>query len=245
MIVGVGCHAPPERVPAPYPAVAGLDDAACVAALQSRTRGVESAYALLSMAFDGPERSGTIDAAVQWRAPHALRVTAFKDLVLSARDVFDLLLGDVDYAFVFHDDDAPVRARGPVASFPSAHPRFATFYWAGEALLLAGAVGDEGRVVARSDELVQVEARLRNGAAVTWTLSAANLTPFMGRIVAPGERVLTIRYHGWVEVDGRVLPREVSLDDPSAGFAVRFEASDLEVNVELDPQAFDPAGVGE
>jgi hypothetical protein len=226
--------------------VGPLDDAATVATLRSRTAAVSSGYAVLAMAFDGPERSGTLDAAVHWRAPHELRVTAFKDLVLTARDVFDLLLGSEEYALeLVEDDDRRTRDRGAVAVFPQAHPRFAGFFWAGESLLLAGAVhGDDGRVVRRDAETVQVAARLRNGATVTWVLSADTLTPREGRIEAPEGRVLTLRYLGWAQVGEQILPDVVELEDPAGDFAVRMEASEFEVNVDLGTRPFDPADVG-
>jgi len=242
----VACAAGCGSVPvSPFPVVGPLDDAATVAVLRSRTAAVHSAYALLSMAFDSPDRSGTVDAAVNWRAPHELRVTAFKDLVLTTRDVFDLLLGAQEYALEFsEDDDGAGRDQGPLADFPQAQPEFAGFYWAGEALLLGGAVHDVGCVVRRDGETVEVAATLRNGAPVTWVLASDTLTPRSGRIQAPGGRVLTLRYLGWTQVGGHFLPHSVELDDPSAEFSVRFEAVELEVNVELDPTVFEPASVG-
>lgn len=241
LLLAGGCNGTP---PSPVPVVEPLDDASTLAVVSSRT-DVEGVYAVIECAYDGPDRSGAFDAVVYWRAPGRLRVSAFKDLVLATRGVFDLCLGAERYAVeVLGEDDEPLVERGALEDFPREQERFAGFYWAREALFLAGAIADEARVVERTADRVVLAGRVRSGAAVRWIADPDTLAIREGLVTA-GEREVRIAYAGFFAAGGGVfLPGEVTFSDPAAGTRMVMRVDEHELDPPPDPFVFDPDTVG-
>ena len=128
----VGCPGSPE---ASFPEVATPADDEVLATLERRT-AVRALYAELVIAYDGRERSGAFDAVFYWQAPSSIRMTAFKDVVIETRHLFDLVLAPDRYRLEHEADGAPSVDAGPAAAFAGAHPRFSAFHWIREGYAL-------------------------------------------------------------------------------------------------------------
>ncbi|MGE0707586.1 MAG: hypothetical protein AB7N76_10410 [Planctomycetota bacterium] len=216
-------------------------DEEVVAALRERSARLRALEAVIAMTYDDGARSGTCDAVFLYRAPRELRLQAYKDLVVSDRQLFDLLLTPGGYALDTSFEDPPVHARGPLARFPAEHPFLAGVYWAGEALFLPGAAapGAEIRVLARRPDAIRVETRLASGARAEWDLDPTTLRVARGFVDAPPLRV-QLGYSDY----GRTIGEGPSgaLDLPRR---VSFRAGDTRMRVDLRELSLDPEFVPE
>ena len=217
-------------------------------ALRERTGQVSSLYGVVEIAYDGPDRRGTFDAVVHWRAPGELRLTAYKDLLLAAPDVFDLLLTPEAWALAARPDgpDDEVRARrsGARAELPAEEPRFAAVHWVGEGLFLPGAVGEQATVeVAEEGARQLVTTRLGSGASVTWTVDPRTLAVSGGEVVGGDGRRIALRFSGWIVDQGLLLPERVELSDPRGETRMTIRLREHELNPVLDGAIFLPRAV--
>jgi hypothetical protein len=234
-----GCCGPD---PAAFPPVAAGDDAAVVAVVGSRASALSSLQAVVAMAFDGPEFSGTFDLVVSYtRAPRRIRHTAFKDLVVTDRDIFDLAFTPDGFRSAYRPRGAErtERKRGPLSGFPAALPELAGFYWAGEALFLPAA-GEGLRVVERTAEAVLLESRLATGARVLWTLDPATLQVRRAAVLAPDGRRIALRYRDYRQAGSTAIPGAVRFHDPQAGTTITVQLKQLDVDPPLGPADFRP-----
>jgi hypothetical protein len=216
-------------------------------ALRARTRAVSSLYGVVEIAYDGPDRRGTFDAVVHWRAPGELRLTAYKDLLLAAPDVFDLLLTPREWALVARpdgpQDDVRARRRGPRAELPANEPRFAAVHWVGEGMFLAGAVADEA-TVEEADGRQRVRTRLASGAPVTWEVDPRTLAVPAGEVEGEDGRRIALRFAAWRALaPGVLLPGEVELSDPRGRTRMAMRLREHELNPALDAATFRPESV--
>lgn len=209
-----------------------------VSSIRARNAGFSSLSAVVAMVYESPDREGTFTAVVLYEAPQRLRIQAFKDLVVDSRDLFDLLLRPEGY-FVRHElDSEPAETRGPLDRFPSDNPRFSGIYWAREALLLPGAAHPEHpiEVQAHLASGIRIETRLASGVRAQWDLDPVTLRPLRGVVFAPNRRI-HLEYLDYKGRGGPLdFPEEVRFRDGATSIQVRL--SDLEVDAELDPDAF-------
>lgn len=240
-IVLAGCAAPPSVFPQ---LEQPLSDARVLELLAART-ALPGYAGVVSMDYEDPEVQGSLEAVVNWRPEH-LRVTAFKGLVVTDYDVFDLLLVPAGYALRYLDDareDALVR--GTLAEFTESRPRQAGFYWVGEALLLPGRTVGEAEVRRPDDERLEVAGTLSSGARVVFELEPATLEVHRARIEVPGERrAIELRYADYVREGEAFLPRATTLEDPSFQVRVEFALDEGEPTAEFADYVFDLDDVG-
>ncbi len=227
-----GCATPPRPS---FGERGDLDDAAVIAALRDRTERLSAVSALLTIAYEGETRSGVFSAVARWRSPR-LRLTAFKDLLVSTKDLFDLAFGAERFALDgtgFADDgDASVRDEGPLAAFAERQPEFAGFLWTREAMFLAGATAADasGTVAGDADGHGRVATRLPNGLPVTWTLAPATLEVLAGEIEAPDGRTIVIRYAEYAATaSGEPVPHRILWADERAGTTLEVLIEELDV----------------
>jgi len=229
----------------PFPPTAYGSDSDIVGILDERSRPTTSLVAELSMAIESAEANGVFDAVVQHVDGRGLRITAFRDMIVGTRPIFDLALARGRYDLVLWNDDGPAqRSSGPIEAAASAHGAFLAFTVLGERLFrpAASRPGASVAIERSSDELGLVEI-LESGPGTAdaaprlarWSLDpltlgvrSVSITEIDGRVSA---RVI---FHGYREVDGRFFPER---------FEIRSGADELRIDgvlrdLELDP---DPA----
>ncbi|MEZ6183651.1 MAG: hypothetical protein R3F62_01420 [Planctomycetota bacterium] len=238
LLVG-GCATPPSVFPR---LEQPLSDAEVLEVLDRRT-AVPGYSGLVSLDYRDPEVSGVLEAVVNWRPEH-LRVTAFKGLVVTDYDVFDLLLVPDGYALRYLDDEREDRVvRGSLAEFTRTRPRQASFYWIGEALLLPGRT--VGAATVRRDDGLRVEGLLLSGARASFVLDPETLAVLRARIAVPGEaRTLELIYADYLQDGAAFLPGRVELLDPALEVRVTVEVEDGARSEAFEDYVFDLDDVG-
>lgn len=238
------CGAPPRRWP--FPEVGAIGDEGVLAVLRERTDGVESVYAELSMSFEGLERSAVATAVVRYEAPGKIRMTAFKDLFVSARGIFDLLLVPGGFVIEVEGEDGPERRAGGEGDL-SALPRgFRALAALREAMFLPGRIpAGAPATVERAGGGVAVRAKVSSGHEVEWSLEPRTLGIEAARLHLPGAaEPITVEYSSYRLAGGVYIPEAFTLVDPGEGVVVTGVLEDLELNPALEPSDFDPATVG-
>lgn len=235
-----GCASPPSVFPRfEQPPT----DAQVVEVLAERT-ALPGYAGIVAMDYRDPEVEGSLEAVVNWRPQH-LRVTAYKGLVVTDYDVFDLLLVPAGYALRYLDEEREdALVRGTLAEFTRERPRQASFYWVGEALLLPGRTTGEVEVRRPDDDWIEVAGSLLSGARVTYRLEAATLAVREAAIVIPGGRTLTLGYRDYQKVGEAFLPQTVSLRDPGLEVEVELEVDEGEPTSDFPDYVFDLDDVG-
>ncbi|HVR76180.1 MAG TPA: hypothetical protein VMT52_17755, partial [Planctomycetota bacterium] len=174
-----GCRAPERHWPFP-PVPAALSDAEVLATIESRVSGVRSLYAVLTMSFEiQGGRGGVMDAVVRYEHPGRIRMTAFKDLLISSRGIFDLVLDQGRFFFDgidFEGDGGPKYEEGDVADLARLQPGFRAMAGLREAMFLPGLVGADRppSVLRRQGEIVVLTSS-PTGHPLEWTLDPATL----------------------------------------------------------------------
>lgn len=223
-----------------------------LAALRARGQQVHSLYGVIEIAYDGPDRRGTFDAIVHWEAPGRLRLTAYKDLLVVAPDVFDLLLTPEEWALAARpdgpQDEVRARRRGRRADLPAAEPRFAAVHWVGEGLFLPGAVSGLAEVL-EDGERQRVRTRLSSGAEAEWLIDPRTLAISEGTVTGGDGRWIGLRFSGWRADEaeagpgGVLFPEQVELSDPAGQTRMTIRLREHELNPALDPAVFAPRSV--
>ena len=222
-----------------FPDLGGdLSDAEVVHTLRARTE-LDSFYAVLSIDFESPERDGTFDVVMHYQAPASFRFTAFKDLIVSIHDLFDLVITPERFALRYTPDgeDEMRVFRGPAEDLPAQHPRFRGFCWAAHAFFLPGVLGETVRVQGVFER--EVLTRLANGVPVRWVLDPDTLE-VRSAVLAPAPGVtLRLSYSDYERAGDRFFPRWVTFKDPSAKTSITARPSEYEVNPALDAGTFE------
>ena len=122
LMLVAGCGSPERRWP--FPRTDARDDAAILATLADRTSGIESLYAELAMAFEATERSAVFTAVVNYRAPDRIRMSAFKEILVASRSIFEFLLDGNRFITVFEGDNGPERQEGRLEDVDRVQPGF-------------------------------------------------------------------------------------------------------------------------
>lgn len=245
--------------PPPLPEGPRRTPAETLAALRARGAQVHSLYGVIVIAYDGPDRRGTFDAIVHWEAPGRLRLTAYKDLLVVAPDVFDLLLTPEEWALAARpdgpQDEVRARRRGRREDLPAAEPRFAAVHWVGEGLFLPGALSGPAEVleaeVLEDGERQRVRTRLASGAQAEWLIDPRTLAISEGTVTGGDGRWIGLRFSGWRADEaeagqgagGVLFPEQVELSDPAGQTRMTIRLREHELNPALDPAVFAPRSV--
>lgn len=213
--------------------LAPIDDPRELARLQLDVSGTRTLYAELSIAYDGPERSGTFEGVFYFREPVSIRLTVFKDLAFFTRHVFELVLTPENYRLQVEEEEGRLTANsGPADHFPARHAGFASFYWIREALCLPG----------RSQKV------LASGASVVWLSETGAPPARAARVTTSTGREFYLEYGDYREEDGLSIPWRVRLEDPEQATTVEVVVRNLEVNPAIEDWVFDtstdPASTG-
>jgi hypothetical protein len=209
--------------------------------VQSRTTGVQTLAATLAVSYTIGTRHGTFDMVVNYAYPGVLRFTAFKDTLLSASILFDLLLTGETYRVYTNDDAGEQTHEGSVQQFAQAYPTFRTFFLLGEAFFLPGfdGQGQSPRVNATGTRLTT---RLRSGVSARWFANAKTLeiaqACFLWQTEA-GAVQLVLRYQDYRQVGDYYIPQRVTVLDRRLRFTAESVVKEVEINAPLAPGAFD------
>ncbi len=225
------CVAPPDVARSPDEVRAAVARSGAVA---------RTLYAELAMGFRSPERDASTSAVLRYRAPDTLRLTAFVDVVLDTRPVFDLVIDGGRYTFVVHEDGAaaPHTETGETNRLAEIQPMLAGFHWTREGLFFPGAgVVANAEVGREGTGMYTVEGGLSTGARATWVVDGASLDVVRARVHARGE-TFEIEYAEHGELAGRRLPRRTTLVDKRRKIAVTAVVSALELEVAHEDDAF-------
>ncbi|MBI4617648.1 MAG: hypothetical protein HY720_28815 [Planctomycetes bacterium] len=233
VVVVAGCHA---RQPNPlFPGIGPLGYADSLTILDERTRGAKSLYAELELSYDGPERSGVFEAAFYFQEPASIRMTVFKDLILSTREIFDIVLTPDRYRLSFEGENGGSKtASGPSDGFAKEHTSFASFYWIREAFCLPGRSSTR-----KSDARIEMESRLSSGAIVNWEFLPRTLQVTGARIFDGTERIYRLDYDDYRAQEGVHVPGWVRIHDFTEGTKVEALLAYLEINPVLEDWVFD------
>jgi hypothetical protein len=224
LAVAAGCAAPQA---ATFTALGPMTDEQVVARLRARAAAIRTMYAVLEITYDSAKMNGTFEAACNYVAPGKMRMTAFKDLVVTTEPIFDMLLTPERYVMEMRDPKGGEtrKSAGPRSEFAAKNPEFALFAIVGEGMFLPG-IGAEhatGNAVA---------ARLPSGAVASWIVDRDTLRVGEGRVGA-----IHITYDEYREDAGAVVPGEVRvLDGPTK---MRVRVKELEANVPIDASIFE------
>jgi hypothetical protein len=242
-ILAAGCGARERNWP--FPRTDARDDAAILATLAERTSGIESLYAELSMSFETRERSAVLTAVVNYRAPDTVRMTAFKDLLIASRSVFDFLLAGGRFVAVIEGEKGRERREGPIDDLGRIHPGFRALGALREAMFLPGRVapGAPARIE-RSPGRITLHTTTPSGDPVSWRLDPETLGVLSGEVLFGGAGPpATVIYESYRPAGTAFVPESFRLDDPGAGMRLEGLLDVLEVNPALDPGVFEPAGL--
>jgi hypothetical protein len=206
--------------------------------LRARTAGIRTLTAVLTIEFSGFERQGTFDLIVNYADSGHLRFSAFKDMFVTTRPVFDLLLTDKTYRLAFYEAGQARQDRGDVSQFVQQHPQFGAFFTVGEAFFLPG-FDAAGRLPVPTDAAAsQFVTRLKSGALAHWSTKAATLEITSARI-----QMLSIQYGQYRQIGPYYMPGLVILTDPSQGITSRGLLRHADINTPLAPGVFDMSSV--
>jgi hypothetical protein len=244
LAAAAGCGEPPKRWP--FPPVEAAGDAGIISLLRARTAGVESLYAELSMSFEGPERSVVATAAVRYAEPGKIRMTAFKDIFVGTRSIFDLLLVPDRFVIEVEGEEGPERREGSSVDLSTLPRGFRALAVLREAMFLPGRMPpDAPATVERRGGRISVRASISSGHEVEWSLEPRTLGVETATLRLPGEaEPIRIEYSSYRQAGGVYIPEAFTLTDPGDRASVTGVLEDLEMNPALEPSDFDPAAVG-
>lgn len=208
--------------PSPFPQLPPMDDGAILRLLAERTARDDEIYGELEFDYEDSQNSGSFDVIATFTPPSSMEMFAFKDLVITQEDIFQLSFAPEGFGFslVHGPNGEPVESSGPLAGFPARHPRFRGFFWAREAFVLPGRIDPEqlaeGGIEVRNlaDTRKQITTRISSGASVAWVVRTDTLEVLSARITAPdGSPAGQLRYSRYFLKDGRFFPGKIVFED--------------------------------
>jgi hypothetical protein len=233
--------------PSPFPRLGPMSDAETAALLAERSAQVATLYAELTLDYSDPDREGTFEAAVYVRRPHDLRFSAYKDVVITVEQIFDLLITRDAFAIEIasEDDDVPTRESGASREFPERFPQFAGFFWTREGVGLPGVIDGELQLEHGEDGRIRAAAsQLSSGANVRWQLEPETLSVEAGLVTAPGPRRYELAYSHYAEVSpGVYLPQRIRFSDPAHELYIEIRVDHVEINPRLEASLFEPGSL--
>ncbi len=236
MLAMCGCGGPELRWP--FPNIDSSSDEVVIRTLRDRVADVRTLYGVLSMSFDLPERSGVAEAVVRYKKPGTLRMSAYKDLLVMSRDVFDLCISPDRFELRLEGDDGTERQSGPADDLARLYPGFRAIGALREAMFLPG-ICDAGSSprIRRGDGSIHVQTLAQSNAIVEYELDPATMGVRRTRLSLRGA-MITVEYTSYRVVEGRYLPERFELRDPEMHVQISGVVSEIELNPSFGPQDF-------
>lgn len=239
LLAGLGCSRLPP--PAEFPPLDTVAADAVRATLNERATSIRSLYAEVTAIYRGPDLDGTIDLVVHYRAPDHVRISAFKDVVLSVETLFDLVLTPDGWRVAISAEQgrAPTVTTG-TGGFPEAFPDFAEFHWAREAFGCPGRTRGDARVLRDGSGSLFVDGVLTSGARVRWRADEDTLRITAARVWPPAGPELLLDYSDWRAVGGHFVPGRVVLRANAGAASKRIDArlDYVLVDLAIEPDVF-------
>ena len=229
-------------LPSPATSLLPHDRLAHAQIIQARTTGLHTLTAVLAMTLTGEHQQRTFDMIVNYDATEKMRFTAFKELGLTARPIFDLLFVGDRYRLEIQGDTEARTYQGPVSQYLRDHPPFWAFLVIGEAFFLPGFDGFGNPPVFDDGTPSRFITRLKSGATAQWFTKADTLEITKARIHAKAEQQTvsyTLQYSDYRNIDTYDIPGRVTLTDPQLRVTTRALLKQVEINVPLVPGIFD------
>jgi hypothetical protein len=228
--------------PSPFPPLEAYSHAEKAQVMRARTTGLRTLAAVLTMAFSSGERQGTFEMIVNYDASGQMRFTAFKDLGLSTRPIFDLVFARQQYYLELHDEARKRRRQGHLSQFVQDNPEFRAFLIAGEAFFLPGFDGSGHLPVFTDAAASRFTTRLKSGATAQWFARPDTLEITAARLQwngGPEPVALRLEYSHYQQIEMYYIPGRVTLTDPQLGFTTQALVKQVDINVPLVEGTFD------
>jgi len=229
----------------PFPTLDSTEPTEKARVIQFRTTGVHTLAAILTVTFAGPERQGIFEMIVNYDASGNMRFTAFRDLILSTRPIFDLVFVAGTYYLEVRNDIGGRIRQGMVSQFSQDHPEFRAFWVVGEAFFLPGFDGYGQPPIIKDSRPLQFTTRLKSGAVAHWVAKPETLEITKARIDdnCGQEAVsLLLEYSNYRKIGAYYIPGRVTLTDPSLGVVTRALVKQVDINIPLAPGVFEISG---
>ena len=237
--VASGCQTTPE-LSWPFPRVEARDEAEILRIVEERSRLPASAYAEITMSFQSEKRGGVADTVVQVLPGSVLRMTAIKDLVITTRPIFDIVVRANRFELHLWPWKKPAeRHAGRIDELAGIHEALFAFAVLRERIFAPGRRLDGSeRSVRISDERVLLEDRGEGGFDLSWVLDRDTLGVERVVIRSPGRSGAVIfDFTSYLEVDGTFIPSAFRVKGGEKGFRVEGVLEDIELD--LDPSELD------
>lgn len=245
-VAGPGCAE--RRHEWPFPRLGPLPVERGLEALLARSRAVRTLSALLRVALDAEDLSGTLDLACVFRRPGDLHLAAYHGILIASRPVFELTVSGGRYRLVLHGREGPPEvSAGASSDFPRDHPEMAGLFWIREALFLPGEVDGDGMTLdgqPAADGTFVARGRLRNGARVVWTIEPETFAVVGADVSPPAGEALHIDYLDYHQSDGVIVPSRVEAHGADGRFGMLAVVRDIEVNGDVPADVFDTGAEG-
>lgn len=234
----------PLSTPSTTPVITSRQASEKARRIRARTTGLRTLAAVLSVTFSNPRQRDTFDMIVNYDATGKTRYTAFKDLILGTKPIFDLLFIGDRYHLTTHDTDRPHRYQGRMSQFALEHPDMRVFALVGEAFFLPGYDALGQQPVAMNAAGTRFTSRLKSGLEAIWFTRLNSLEIISARLdgeldSAPLSFQLT--YGDYRSIAAYDIPARVTLIDPSQGLTTQAWIKQIEINTPLAPGVFDVA----
>ncbi len=210
--------------------------------IQARTTGLRTLAAVLTVALSRQDKQDAFEMIVNYDASGKMRFTAFKDLMLSTRPIFDLIFVGPRYRLTLHNEAGIHVRQGQVSQFVKDHPEFRVFFLVGEAFFLPGYDGSGNPPVPANAQGSQFITRLKSGLKAQWSAKPDTLEITKARLdgnraAAPVSFLLS--YSDYRKVETYYIPGHVKLIDPHLGLTTQAWVKQVEINTPLVQGVFD------
>lgn len=232
----------PQSAPPATPVVTNQVTAAKARRIQARTTGLHTLAAVLTVAFSNPDRRDTFDLIVNYDATGKTRYTAFKDLLLSTRPIFDLVFIDQQYHLTTHDAGHTRRDQGQITQFAIEHPSMRVFALVGEAFFLPGYDAAGRLPMALNADGTRFSSRLKSGLKAVWSTRLNSLEISSAQLDGKIDSTpvsLQLTYRDYRNVATYAVPAQVTLIDPYLGLTTRAWVKQIDINIPLAPGVFE------
>jgi hypothetical protein len=210
--------------------------------LQARVSGLRTLAAVLTVTFANPSRRDTFDMIVNYDAAGKTRYTAFKDLILSTRPIFDLVFIDGQYRLITHNAGHTHQYQGQIKQFTIQHPSMRIFALVGEAFFLPGydAAGRPPMVLNAAG--TRFSSRLKSGLKAVWFTRSNSLEIISAQLDGKIDSTpvsLQLTYRDYRNVAAYAVPAQVTLIDPYQRLTTQAWVKQIEINTPLAAGVFD------
>jgi hypothetical protein len=226
----------------PFPSLGSLSFAEEVQVIQSRTTGLRTLAAVVTMSVSGKAALGTFDMVVNYDASGKMRFTALKDLLISTRPIFDLIFAGERYSLTLYENTNSHARQDTISRFVQDNPEFRAFLLLGEVFFLPGFDGHGNSPVFRNMTASQFTTQLRSGAKAQWFAKPETLEVTKARVTWKGEHgpvSFRLQYRDYRKIGAYYIPGRVTLKDLQLGIISQALLKQIEINMPLARGTFD------